>query len=155
MTVRLTTVRDVPHLHTLFMQSVDTSFDYFASDYRRLLRQQHSRMRFFRAALARHCLFFLAYADGSPVGYSLTRMDGPHRGFIHWMYVDPTWQGRGVGKLLLEVGSRALRERGVREVRLLTHDQVAFYEHHGFAVVRALADTIGGVGMVLMERQLS
>ena len=59
---------------------------------------------------------------------------------VHWLLVDPTWQHRGVGRLLMSHLERAAWEAGWREIELETHAgwaaAVAFYQSIGYARVR-------------------
>ena len=56
--------------------------------------------------------------------------------WLEQLYVDPHYQGRGVGKLLLEDAKR-LRSKGLR-LHVFTRNERArrFYEVHGFKLVR-------------------
>ncbi len=62
---------------------------------------------------------------------------------VHWLIVDPAWQRRGIGRMLLSQLERATWESGFREVQLETHSgwaaAVAFYQSIGYAPVRAPA----------------
>lgn len=147
-------LRDVTTLNTLFMQSLDSSFTYFTDVYREQLRKEHSKRNFFKALCSDKSCFLLAYLSGEAVGYSLSRRDSPDTGFIHWMYVHPDRQGQGIGRALLGASQKLLAERGVRSLRLLTHDQAAFYQRLGFKEKGMIQDYSGGVPMIMMECQL-
>lgn len=147
-------LRDVTTLNTLFMQSIDSSFAYFTEAYREQLRREHSKPSFFKALCSDKSCFLLAYLSGDPVGYSLARRDGAETGFIHWMYVLPNMQGKGIGSSLLGKSQKLLSEKGVHSLRLLTHDQTEFYRRLGFKPKGTIADYSGGVPMTLMECQI-
>lgn len=147
-------LRDVGILNKLFIQSVNSSFDYFTEAYQEQLRREHSKVKFLKALCSDRSCFLLARLDGDPVGYSLSRVDGLETGFIHWMYVLPTMQGKGIGSALLGASQKILSERGVRSLRLLTHDQVEFYRRLGFKQQGSIENYNGGVPMVIMECQI-
>jgi ribosomal-protein-alanine N-acetyltransferase len=82
-----------------------------------------------------------AYTAGQLVGYaglSLAGAPGDMEGSVHTLGVDPAWQRKGVGKLLL----RALLDRADREaaavfleVRTDNVAAIALYEAHGFSTI--------------------
>lgn len=53
--------------------------------------------------------------------------------------VDPAWQGRGIGRLLMETAERRAVEIGAAEIALSTPEPaawlVAMYERHGYRIV--------------------
>ncbi len=59
---------------------------------------------------------------------------------VHWLLVDPAWQRRGVGRLLMSHLELAAWNDGWREIELETHTgwaaAVAFYQSIGYAPVR-------------------
>jgi len=76
---------------------------------------------------------------------SLIRQHRGHRsGRIYTLAIDPTCQGKGVGRLLLNSALKELRDRGVRhvylEVRADNDRAIALYEKAGFECVRLLPD---------------
>jgi ribosomal protein S18 acetylase RimI-like enzyme len=153
-TIEAARLRDVGILNKLFIQSVESSFDYFTEAYREQLRREHSKARFLKALCSDRSCFLIARLEGNPVGYSLSRVDGVETGFIHWMYVLPSMQGKGIGSALLGSSQKILSERGVHSLRLLTHDQVEFYRRLGFKQQGYIEDYSGGVPMTVMECQI-
>lgn len=89
-----------------------------------------------RAEAAQGHQFFLAYAEGEPVGYASSY----HEGEIAWLkklYLLPSYRGTGVGAQLL---TRALNHFAkTTEHRLLVNPENQgarkFYERMGFVVV--------------------
>jgi ribosomal protein S18 acetylase RimI-like enzyme len=61
-----------------------------------------------------------------------------HRGWVYYVATDPTVQGSGYGRQMVEAGEAWLRDRGVVKVQLLVRETnkrvVAFYEHIGFEI---------------------
>lgn len=59
---------------------------------------------------------------------------------IHWLFVDPAWRRRGIGRLLLAQLEQAAWDDGWREVHLETHarwiDALKFYQSAGYAPLR-------------------
>lgn len=74
---------------------------------------------------------------GQVVASVMVGHDG-HRGWLYYVAADPTAQGQGVGRQIVEAGEAWLRERGVVKLQLLMRETntkvVSFYEHLGFEV---------------------
>lgn len=92
--------------------------------------------------------FLFADADRGPIGYACY---GPIACTIgsfdlYWIAVDPSWQGKGIGQLLLDEVERQVRQREGRQVYIETsgRDQYAptrgFYARCGYEVVAVLGD---------------
>ena len=114
-------------------------------------------LRAFEAA-ARHVSFARAGADstilvaedgGQVIASVMAGHDG-HRGMLCYVAVDPTQQGKGLGKAAVRAAEAWLGERGVWKVNLLVrseNDKVrGFYETLGYEVnpVMCMARRITG-----------
>jgi GNAT superfamily N-acetyltransferase len=88
--------------------------------------------RYFRdEVVARHAVW-LAEVDGEAVG--LMALDDS--GLIDQLFVDPEWQRRRIGSVLLE-HARGLCPAGLRLFTFQENQRARrFYEKHGFAAVR-------------------
>ena len=73
----------------------------------------------------------LAYDDGRLVGVCRAITDGEYHAFIYDVAVHPDWQGRGLGKALMQ---RLLSRLPVWRVMLVADEEVQeFYRTLGFA----------------------
>ena len=86
--------------------------------------------------LARNLGLSRVAVDGSGiVGVALCGHDG-RRGHIYHLAVDPAYQGRGLGKRLLDECLDGLRTAGVQRVIILVADDnqrgAEFWKHHGW-----------------------
>ncbi|WP_448383428.1 GNAT family N-acetyltransferase [Desulfosoma sp.] len=99
-------------------------------------------------AAASGYFFILAEHDGRVVGYTCY---GPIWGTagrfdLYWIVVEPAWQGRGIGKMLLHAAEQAIRCARGRRVYVETSSRPVyeptrqFYLHAGFAQVASLPD---------------
>ena len=82
-------------------------------------------------------LVIVAEVDGTVVGF--VSIDEPER-FIHTLFIDPLWQQRGIGTVLLR---EALAElRGTAQLACAARNAAAraFYEHNGWVPVRGAND---------------
>jgi len=81
--------------------------------------------------------FFVALADGAPVGCGAVRLGDDGAAELKRMYVKPDHRGAGVGRALVEALEGAARELGATRVVLETgihqHPALALYERLGYA----------------------
>lgn len=77
---------------------------------------------------------------------------------FHQFAVDPEWQGRGVGSLLLEMVERRARELGAAEIALDTSEAathlIACYERRGYQVVDRVDWDVTNYLSVVMAKPL-
>ena len=71
------------------------------------------------------------------VGYS--RIDDTDEAFLHRLFIKPSMKRRGIGSALLETAETAMREKGIRVVRVhlgepreTWFESYAFYPKHGY-----------------------
>ena len=86
--------------------------------------------------------FIIAYDDSKPVGfasYSIKEPTTPTIYRLHKIYIDPTLQGKGVGKKLLEYVLDDIRPYQVTDLELNVnrHNKaINFYKKLGFIITR-------------------
>jgi GNAT superfamily N-acetyltransferase len=74
----------------------------------------------------------VALIQGTICGVDAVRQSGS----LDLCYVDPSWQGHGVGQAILSSLESKAKEWGVRELRLVsTRTARAFYERHGYEFI--------------------
>ncbi len=77
----------------------------------------------------------VAVDESAIVGVALCGHDG-RRGHIYHLAVDPAYQGRGLGKRLLDECLDGLRRAGIQRVIILVADDnqrgAEFWKHHGW-----------------------
>jgi amino-acid N-acetyltransferase len=79
--------------------------------------------------------FLVAESDGQVVGSVGVETCG-HYGLLRSAAVDAQWQGRGVGRELVEQAVRQADSRGLRALFLLTTTAERFFPMFGFNVVQ-------------------
>jgi len=76
-------------------------------------------------------------ADDRLAGAVMAGYDG-HRGWVNYLAVDPAYQGRGLGRLLMDEAERRLLAAGCPKVNLQVRTSnehaVAFYRHLGYDI---------------------
>jgi ribosomal protein S18 acetylase RimI-like enzyme len=107
----------------------------------------------------RRRLLVVAHEEGKLVGFKLGYADKPRR-FYSWLgAVDQAWEGRGIGRRLMEIQHQELRERGYHSVR--THTRNEFRRMlllnilSGFDVIGVRARRSGSPHILLEKRFLT
>ena len=93
--------------------------------------------------------FFLADADGEPVGYASVSTDAEHVYHLQKLYVLPLYQGKGIGKQLLTAAVDYLRSQDPEPFSLelnvnRNNRAVGFYRSQGLEILRQGDFPIGG-----------
>ena len=111
---------DRPFLRTLFLRARKISWPWMdASDW---------RLEDFDAATLDETLW-VAEIDGHRVGFaSVWQPDN----FLHNLFVDPDWQGKGVGHALLEQVQSTFTSTGALKCLLQNEPALQFYLRHGW-----------------------
>ncbi|MBU65617.1 MAG: GNAT family acetyltransferase [Cupriavidus sp.] len=80
-------------------------------------------------------LFQVGEIDGRLMATAMIGYDG-HRGWVYYLAVDPQYQGRGYGRMLMARAEALLIERGCPKINLLVRDTndavLAFYDRLGY-----------------------
>jgi ribosomal protein S18 acetylase RimI-like enzyme len=101
-------------------------------------------------------VFLNAFDDGRLVGTLFAGLQSDGSAMLHRLYIDPQWQGQGVGQALFSAGLTALGdpETVVLEVEPANESAVAFYEKLGFQVSGDVEQCGGdsGVPAIVMTR---
>jgi len=83
--------------------------------------------------------FLLAKCDGRIAGCNYVELRGPI-GYFGLLSVEPDYQGRGLGRILIEQAEEFCREAGCSrmQIRVLNHrtELPPFYEKLGYSVAR-------------------
>jgi GNAT superfamily N-acetyltransferase len=74
---------------------------------------------------------------------------------VRYMAVEPSWRGRGVGRLLLRALEENARHRGADQMVLDAREAaVGFYEHCGYRAIRPAHTLFGTIRHWQMEKAL-
>jgi ribosomal protein S18 acetylase RimI-like enzyme len=94
-------------------------------------------------------MFLVAEDERGLVGTVMAGYDG-HRGWINYLAVAPTEQGRGIGALMMDEAERRLRDIGCAKINLQIRSgneaAAAFYERLGYRI-----DAVVGLGKRLVD----
>jgi GNAT superfamily N-acetyltransferase len=91
------------------------------------------------------CLFM----DGNMIGFaSYGPTEQPAVFKLHKIYLNPGWQGRGLGSLLLQHCEGEVRKLGAQRLILSVNKRnakaIAAYQRNGFAIAESVVTDIGG-----------
>ena len=102
--------------------------------------------------------FFIAYANGEPLGCGAIRRIGADCAEIKRMYVEPYARGQGVGRKILLTLQEEARRLGVARILLETGERqpeaIALYNRAGFLRVRAFGEYVDSPLSVCMAKDL-
>ena len=90
----------------------------------------------------------IAECDNIPAGYSIAIGMKDRKADIESICVDPKFQGKGIGSMLLSAIEQKMRDRGfiesVLEVREFNRSAISMYEKAGYSVSRKLLNYYTG-----------
>ena len=74
---------------------------------------------------------------------------------IRYMAVENEWQGKGVGKLILDELERRVLEKGAKKIVLHARENVVrFYEKNGYNIIKESHTLFGEIKHFLMTKNL-
>jgi len=79
--------------------------------------------------------YTLIYSDKKPVGVAALHIFSPFLGEIRSLGVNKEFQGKGIGRLLVETLLKEAKELGLKEVLVLTYKK-EFFEKLGFVEIQ-------------------
>lgn len=128
-----------------------------------MLEMMYSTEAIMRQMTAQNHVFFLAIESSKPVGYLSVEANykGQSKTKIHKIYILPSAQGKGIGKLLIEKATQVAKERQNLWLSLnVNRNNVAvkFYETVGFATVGQENIDIGNGFLMedyIMDKQIA
>jgi N-acetylglutamate synthase-like GNAT family acetyltransferase len=92
---------------------------------------------------------------GETVGVCRMHLQTPHEAQLRFMGIHPGYQGKGLGKLLLDYLEDKARTMGAQTIVLQSREKaVSFYERHGYHVTEKTHLLFGSIQHYKMEKQL-
>jgi ribosomal protein S18 acetylase RimI-like enzyme len=90
--------------------------------------------RVYQTALKRSVFYICAFEGENLIGFLDVVGNGVTDAYIQNLLVAADWQGRGIGKAMMELSVKLLTEMGVRTVWLIFDPELEpFYRQFGFA----------------------
>lgn len=100
----------------------------------------------------------VAFWEGVPAGFAILQTGGSFNGYIQTLFVAPPFQGRGLGKQLLEYGEQYIRQTSPNVficVSAFNTRALRLYESVGFTLVGTLKDfLVAGHDELLLRKSI-
>ena len=91
--------------------------------------------------------------DGHPIGVGRVHFNSAEDAQIRSMAVEKEWRGKGVGSIVLKELEKIVASKGAKKIILHARDNaVAFYEKHGYKIVKESYTLFGVIPHFLMEK---
>ncbi|ORM68691.1 GNAT family N-acetyltransferase [Pantoea wallisii] len=120
MKIRLFEEADRPFLRTLFLAARRHNWTWLEGD--------DWQLEDFDAVILGETVL-VAEIDGHRAGFAGV-LDNDN--FLHSLYIDPDYQGQGVGSALLEAVQQRFTSTGALKCLMQNEQALAFYAHHGW-----------------------
>lgn len=100
-------------------------------------------------------IHIIAVEDEKLVGCGRAHFNTEDEAQIRYMAVENQWQGKGVGKLILDELEKRVIEKGAKKIILHARENVVkFYEKNGYKIVNPTHTLFGEIKHFLMIKSL-
>jgi len=93
--------------------------------------------------------------DGIPIGVGRAHFVSEHLAQIRSISVEPEWEGKGIGSIVLSALEKIVTEKGAR--RIIIHarnNAIEFYIKNGYQTVKPSYTLFGEIEHTLMEKKI-
>jgi ribosomal protein S18 acetylase RimI-like enzyme len=91
--------------------------------------------------------------DGIPIGVGRANFNSEKEAQIRSMVVELDWRGKGIGSMVLKELEIIVTSKGAEKIIIHARDNaVAFYEKHGYKVIKESYTLFGAIPHFLMEK---
>lgn len=100
-------------------------------------------------------IHIIAVENDKIVGCGRAHFNSDEEAQIRYMAVENEWQGKGVGKLILDELEKRVVEKSAKKIILHARENVVkFYEKNGYKVIKRSHTLFGVIPHYLMEKEL-
>jgi len=161
-TIRLATEADISEMYRISARAHQAGYQQLIPSERRADFDRHYAINtensgHYSEAMRDHIqdpywLVWIAEQDGRAAGYTLAHKPDDTHLYKKGLFVDPMFQGRGIGSVLLEVSLQTI-EHGIIELVVIEENRRAryLYERSGFTVVGVSDKDFFGAHQVIMR----
>ena len=91
--------------------------------------------------------------DGFPIGVGRAHFISEHEAQIRSISVEPEWEGKGIGSIVLKELEKIVTEKGARKIIIHARNSaIEFYKKNGYKEVEPSYTSFGEVEHTLMEK---
>ncbi|GMU94996.1 GNAT family N-acetyltransferase [Ignavibacterium album] len=129
-------------------------FDYYDLRWRILRAPWNQPKGSEQDELEGRAIHIIAVENNKIVGCGRAHFNSDEEAQIRYMAVENEWQGKGVGKLILDELEKRVVEKGAKKIILHARENVVkFYEGNGYKLVKQSHTLFGVIPHYLMEKQ--
>lgn len=129
-------------------------FDYYDLRWRILRAPWNQPKGSEQDELEGRAIHIIAVENNKIVGCGRAHFNSDEEAQIRYMAVENEWQGKGVGKLILDELEKRVIEKGAKKIILHARENVVkFYERNGYKLVKQSHTLFGVVPHYLMEKE--
>ena len=93
--------------------------------------------------------------DGIPIGVGRAHFISKEEAQIRSISVEPDWEGKGIGSIVLKELEKIVIEKGARRIIIHARNSaIAFYKKNGYLEVEPSYTLFGEIEHTLMEKQV-
>ncbi|WP_304131395.1 GNAT family N-acetyltransferase [Ignavibacterium album] len=129
-------------------------FDYYDLRWRILRAPWNQPKGSEQDELEGRAIHIIAVENNKIVGCGRAHFNSDEEAQIRYMAVENEWQGKGVGKLILDELEKRVIEKGAKKIILHARENVVkFYERNGYKLVKQSHTLFGVIPHYLMEKE--
>lgn len=130
-------------------------FDYYDLRWRILRASWNQPKGSEQDELEGQAIHIIAVENDKIVGCGRAHFNSDDEAQIRYMAVENEWQGRGVGKLILDELEKRVIAKGAKKIILHARKSVVkFYEKNGYANIKPSHTLFGVIPHYLMEKKI-
>lgn len=101
-------------------------------------------------------IHIIAVANDKIIGCGRAHFNSEDEAQIRYMAVENQWQGKGVGKLILDELEKGVKQKGAKKIILHARENVIkFYEKNGYKIIKPSHTLFGEIKHFLMSKDLT
>lgn len=130
-------------------------FDYYDLRWRILRAPWNQPKGSEQDELEGQAIHIIAVEENKIVGCGRAHFNSNIEAQIRYMAVENEWQGKGIGKMILDELEKRVIEKGAKKIVLHARESVVkFYEKNGYNIVKRSHTLFGSIPHYLMEKEI-